>query len=102
MFIYNEDLTVLFTKLKFIQLQLNETADLPHSLFSLQFWWKIQTSRIAKNPKLFYCSLAYVKTLLTSADVWRNKICIMLRLNIVDDVNVKIKTVLIFVDMIFM
>ena len=49
---------------------------------------------ICKGPEILFICRLHKSKHLTSDDYWTNKMCILLRLDIVDDVNLNTKTVL--------
>ena len=72
-----------------IKFRLSEFSKKP--LFSKYSYSKISTYVL--HP-LVHLDTAISQNTLTSDDYWRNKICILLRLDVVDDVNLNTKAVL--------
>ena len=87
---HNEGLTVLFTKVKFIQLNLNSRLT-PPTCFRFNFEEKFKPLRFAKDLEFFLLFACISQNSLTSDNFWRNKICILLHLDIV---HLTTKTVL--------
>ena len=90
LFIHNEDLAVLFQKWNSFNLSLKSRRT-PPTCFALIL---SKPLRFAKDPKFFLCFACISQNILISNDFWRNKVCILLRLDTVDDVIVNTKTVL--------
>ena len=89
-FIHNEDLPVEYIKVKFIELL--KIADLPNPYFVIAKWRKnsnLSDFQIPKNLVIFACKS---QNTLGSDDYGRSKICIVFRLDVVDDVNLNNQT----------